>query len=59
MDDKTETMIKRKHKEFNEKIKETLAELQGKQNGQAFSPAIEQLRKTAQMTKPTLPIGMS
>lgn len=40
----TDTTIKRKHKEFNDRIRRVLEEVRGKEQGE-FSPAIHRLRQ--------------
>ena len=55
----TDELIKKKHKEFNNRIKAVLTELQATQPGvgQGLSPTIQQLMQTVKMTKPSLPMG--
>ncbi len=46
----TDEMIKKKHKEFNERIQKVL----GDKGGASLSPEIMKLRQLYQMRKPTL-----
>lgn len=50
----TDDMVKRKHKEFNDRIAAALSGKMGNQMGNEFSPAIQRLRQLAQLRKPTL-----
>ena len=53
----TDEQIKRKHKEFNDRVQAAISNSSG--GGQQFSPAIQRLRQLAQLRKPTFekPIG--
>ena len=48
----TDDMVKRKHKEFNDRI--SVAVKGGNMVDNQFSPAIQRLRQLAQLRKPTL-----
>ncbi len=50
----TDDMIKRKHKEFNNRVSAALNKKGGGNMDNQFSPAIQKLRQLAQMRKPTL-----
>lgn len=50
----TDNMIKRKHKEFNDRVVAALNKGKGDLVSQQFSPAIQRLRRLAQLRKPTL-----
>ena len=56
----TDEMIKRKHKEFNDRVTAALARKSGGV-GNEFSPALQRLRQLVQLRKPTLerPYGAS
>ena len=58
MPELTDEAIKRKHNEFNKRIRSVLDELQKKSPviGQGFSPNIQRLRETAQLRRPRLPM---
>jgi len=53
----TDEMVKKKHKEFNERIRNAIMGVQG--GGDSVNPALERLGKTMKMKKPSLPIGLS
>ena len=49
----TDERIKRKHKEFNDRVTAALARKSGGM-GNEFSPALQRLRQLVQLRKPTL-----
>ena len=50
----TDDMVKKKHKEFNDRVSAALNRKSGNVKGTEFSPAIQRLRQLVQLRKPTL-----
>ena len=50
----TDDMVKKKHKEFNDRVAAVLNRKSGATMGTEFSPAIQRLRQLVQLRKPTL-----
>ena len=51
MAEKKDTEIKKKHKEFNERIKSILDDVRGESVITDLSPGIQQLRQSAELLK--------
>lgn len=49
----TDDMVKRKHKEFNDRVTAAINKSRGDIASQEFSPAIQRLRQLVQLRRPT------